>query len=169
LNFKRISLILTLILGLIVLYSGFKLLNFNLFPWLNVFISSTLSLVVFNLSFLIKGKSKPIQLLIFTFFIIQVVLNYSILQNADLLKINWRWLFYPISIFVFILAISAALRKQNKFILLSALICSLLFFICSIFSNYYFWMPLQMICFVFFSIGMIFSKNIQKIKAFESN
>lgn len=168
-NFKRITLALTLILGLIVFYSGYKVLNLDLFPWLNIIISSVLSFVVFILSFIVKGKSKLIQLLLYTFFIIQLILNFSILQNPDLLEKNWRWLVYPISIFVFILSISAALKKKNKFILIIILFCSFFFFIASIFLNFYFLMPLQMICFVFFSVGMFLSKNIQKIKTFETN
>lgn len=168
-NFKRISVLITFILVLIVLYSGYKVLNLDLFPWLNVLISSILSLIVFILSFFIKGKSKPIQLLLLIFFSVQLVLNYSILQNADLLKIGWRWLFYLISIFVYILSISAALKKRNKLILLSILFGSFLFFIISIFSNYHLWMPMQMLCFVLFSIGIVLSKNIQKLKSFESN
>ena len=56
-NFKRITLLLTVILGLTVLYSGFKIMNLDLFPWLNVFIASVLSLTSFILNYFVKGKS----------------------------------------------------------------------------------------------------------------
>ena len=167
-NFKRITLLLTFILGLTVLYSGYKVMNLDLFPWLNALISSALSLFVFLLSFLVKGKNKVVQLLVFLFFIVQLFLNYSILQNADILITRWRWLFYPLIILVYILCFAATIKKKNKTILLGFLSTSFLSFIASILLNYWLWVPLQMLFYVLFSIGIVISKNIQKTKIVES-
>jgi hypothetical protein len=143
-------------------------MNLDLFPWLNALISSALSLFVFLLSFLVKGKNKVVQLLVFLFFIVQLFLNYSILQNADILITRWRWLFYPLIILVYILCFAATIKKKNKTILLGFLSTSFLSFIASILLNYWLWVPLQMLFYVLFSIGIVISKNIQKTKIVES-
>ena len=127
-NFKRISILSTVLLAIVVIYATYKVAILDLFPWLNVLISSSLSFIVFVLSFLVKGKSKIIQLVLLSFFILQLLLNYSILQNSDLLIKNWRWLFYPISIFVYTLSISVALKKGNKRLSLGLIGVSFLFF-----------------------------------------
>jgi len=168
LNFKRITLLLTVILGLTVLYSGYKVMNLDLFPWLNVFIASVLSLTSFILNYFVKGKSIVIQLLLLSFFIVQLFLNYIILQNPEVLRSSWRWLFYPISIFVFILSVSALLKKKNKLVTVSLIVASFIFFMTSIFSTNPIWLQLQMLFYVLFSIGIVMSKNIQKTKIVES-
>jgi len=139
-----------------------------LFPWLNVLISSVLSWFVFLLSYLIKGKNKVVQLLLFTFFIVQLFLNYSILQNVDVLITSWRWLFYPLIFFVYILCFAASIKKKNKPILLGLLLASFFSLIASILSYYTLWVPLQMLFYILFSIGIVVSKNSQKTKIVES-
>jgi len=168
LNFKKITLLLTLILGLIVLYSGYKVMNLDLFPWLNVLISSALSWFVFLISYLIKGKNKVVQLLLYLLFIVQLFLNYSILQNAAILITSWRWLFYPLIIFVYILCFAASIKKKNKPILLVFLSASFFSFIASILLNYALLIPLQMLFYVFFSIVIVVSKNSKKTNILES-
>ena len=143
-------------------------MNLDLFPWLNVFIASVLSLTSFILNYFIKGKSIVIQLLLLSFFIVQVFLNYTILQNPEVLISSWRWLFYPISIFVFILSVSALLKKKNKLVTVSLILASFLFFMTGIFSTNPIWLQLQMLFFILFSIGLVASKNIQKLKSIDS-
>jgi hypothetical protein len=159
LNFKRIIHLLTVILGLTVLYSGFKIMNLDLYPWLNVFIASVLSLTSFILNYFVKGKSIVLQLLLLSFFIVQLFLNYIILQNPEVLISSWRWLFYPVSIFVFILSVSALLKKKYKLVTLSLILASFLFFMTSIFSTNPIWLQLQILFFILFSIGLVASKK----------
>ncbi len=158
-NFKRIIHLLTVILGLTVLYSGFKIMNLDLYPWLNVFIASVLSLTSFILNYFVKGKSIVLQLLLLSFFIVQLFLNYIILQNPEVLISSWRWLFYPVSIFVFILSVSALLKKKYKLVTLSLILASFLFFMTSIFSTNPIWLQLQILFFILFSIGLVASKK----------
>ncbi len=167
-NLKRITLLLTIVLGLTVLYSGYKVMNLELFPWLNVLISSALSWFVFLISYLIKGKNKLVQLLLFTFFIVQLFLNCLILQNATILITSWRWLFYPLIFFVYILCFTAGIKKKNKPILIGLLFASFFSLIASILSNHSLWIPLQMVFYFLFSIVIIVSKNSQKTKIVES-
>jgi hypothetical protein len=155
------------ILGLTVLYSGYKVMNLDLFPWLNVLISSILSFIVFLISYFIKGKSKVVQLLLFTFFVVQLFLNNLILQNPYILKTSWRGLFYPISVFVFILCFAALDKKKNKPILLGFLLASFLCFIASILSNNQLLITFHLLFFIIYSIGMVVTKNIQKQKTIE--
>jgi len=169
LNFKRITILLTVILAIVVVYATYKIAILDLFPWLNILISSSLSFIVFILSFLVKGKNKIIQLALLSFFILQLFLNYSILQNSDLLIKNWRWLFYPISIFVYILSISVALKKGSKLFSFGLIGVSFLFFVFGILSDNSIWLTLQMLFFILFSVVMVASKSIYKPKAIEAN
>lgn len=168
-NFKRITIILTALLVCVVIYATYKVAILELFPWLNVLISSSLSFIVFALSFLVKGKNKSIQLVLLSFFILQLFLNYSILQNSDLLLKNWRWLFYPVSIFIYILSISVALKKGSKLISFALIGGSFLFFVVGVFSINPIWLTLQMLFFILFSVAMIITKNNLKPKAKEVN
>jgi len=161
LNFKRITLFITLLLAIVVLYAAYKVVILDLFPWLNVLISSSLSFIVFILSFLVKRKNKTIQLALLSFFILQLFLNYSILQNADLLIKNWRWLFYLISIFIYIISISVCLKKVNKILMLSLVISSFLFFVFGVLSVNPVWLSLQMLFFILFSVAVVASKNVK--------
>ena len=160
-NFKRITLFITLLLAIVVLYAAYKVVILDLFPWLNVLISSSLSFIVFILSFLVKRKNKTIQLALLSFFILQLFLNYSILQNADLLIKNWRWLFYLISIFIYIISISVCLKKVNKILMLSLVISSFLFFVFGVLSVNPVWLSLQMLFFILFSVAVVASKNVK--------
>ena len=160
-NFKRITLFITLLLAIVVFYAAYKVVILDLFPWLNVLISSSLSFIVFILSFLVKRKNKTIQLALLSFFILQLFLNYSILQNADLLIKNWRWLFYLISIFIYIISISVCLKKVNKILMLSLVISSFLFFVFGVLSVNPVWLSLQMLFFILFSVAVVASKNVK--------
>jgi len=167
LNFKRITLFITLLLAIVVLYAAYKVVILDLFPWLNVLISSSLSFIVFILSFLVKRKNKTIQLALLSFFILQLFLSYSILQNADLLIKYWRWLFYLISIFIYILSISVCLKKVNKILMLSLVISSFLFFVLGVLSVNPVWLSLQMLFFILFSVTVVTSKNVKNPKTID--
>ncbi len=167
LNFKRITILLTVVLTIVVVYAIYKVAILDLFPWLNILISSSLSFIVFVLSFLVKGKNKTIQLALLSFFISQLFLNYSILQNPDLLIKNWRWLFYPISIFIYTLSISITLKKGSKRFSFGLIGLSFLFFVISVFSDKSIWFTLQMLCFLLFSVVTVATKNIHKPKAID--
>lgn len=168
-NYKRLTLLVTVILAIVVIFATYKVVVLDLFPWLNVLISSALSLIAFVLSFLVKGKNRIIQLALLAFFILQLILNYTILQNPEILLKNWRYLFYPISILIYILLISASLKKEKKFFLVGISAFSGLFFVLSIFSPNSIWLTLQLLFFVLFSIVLVASKNIHKPKSIESN
>jgi hypothetical protein len=157
------------LLACVVIYATYKVTILELFPWLNVLISSSLSFIVFVLSFLVKGKNKSIQLVLLSFFILQLFLNYSILQNSDLLLKNWRWLFYPVSFFIYILSISVALKKGSKLISFALIGGSFLVFVVGFFSINPIWLTLQMLFFILFSVEMIITKNNLKPKAKEVN
>ena len=164
-NFKRITIFLTVLLGFVVIYSAYKVAIVDLFPWINLLITSTLSFIVFVLSFFVKGKNKIIQLALLFFFIIQLFLNYTIIHNSVVLIKNWRWLLYPISIFIYILSISVCFKKRNKLLLLTLVVISLFLFIFSIFSSSSIWIILQMLTYILFSITVLISKNIPKSNA----
>jgi hypothetical protein len=169
LNFKRISILLTVLLAIVVIYATYKVAILDLFPWLNVLISSSLSFIVFVLSFLVKGKSKVIQSVMLSFFILQLFINFTILQNSDFFIKNWRWLFYLISIFVYLLSFSVCFKKEKKLLLISLVVGSSLFFILGIFSANPIWLTLQMLFYILFSVTVVVTKKISKSKFIESN
>ena len=158
-----------MLLAIVVIYATYKVAILDLFPWLNVLISSSLSFIVFVLSFLVKGKGKVIQSVMLSFFILQLFINYTILQNSDFFIKNWRWLFYLISIFVYLLSFSVCLKKEKKLLLISLFVGSSLFFILGIFSANPIWLTLQMLFYILFSVTVVVTKKISKSKIIESN
>jgi hypothetical protein len=136
-----------------------------------VLIISSLGFVSLLFNFLVKGKSKYVQIGFLLFFSIQLIFSFFLLRDAELLKVNWRWLFYPISFLVFVLSFSMIRRKQGKsrLILLVLLSFSLLSFLLDISLKTAILFSIQMIFFVLFAIGMLFFKNKEKGKTTHLN
>ena len=170
-NFKKLLVLLTVGFGILLLFSFFKVTQLDLFPWLNVLIISSLGFVSLLFNFLVKGKSKYVQIGFLLFFSIQLIFSFFLLRDAELLKVNWRWLFYPISFLVFVLSFSMIRRKQGKsrLILLVLLSFSLLSFLLDISLKTAILFSIQMIFFVLFAIGMLFFKNKEKGKTTHLN
>jgi hypothetical protein len=171
LNFKKLLVLLTVGFGILLLFSFFKVTQLDLFPWLNVLIISSLGFVSLLFNFLVKGKSKYVQIGFLLFFSVQLIFSFFLLRDAELLKVNWRWLFYPISFLVFVLSFSMIRRKQGKsrLILLVLLSFSLLSFLLDISLKTAILFSIQMIFFVLFAIGMLFFKNKEKGKTTHLN
>ena len=170
-NFKKLLVLLTVGFGILLLFSFFKVTQLDLFPWLNVLIISSLGFVSLLFNFLVKGKSKYVQIGFLLFFSVQLIFSFFLLRDAELLKVNWRWLFYPISFLVFVLSFSMIRRKQGKsrLILLVLLSFSLLSFLLDISLKTAILFSIQMIFFVLFAIGMLFFKNKEKGKTTHLN
>ena len=170
-NFKKLLVLLTVGFGILLLFSFFKVTQLDLFPWLNVLIISSLGFVSLLFNFLVKGKSKFVQIGFLLFFSVQLIFSFFLLRDAELLKVNWRWLFYPISFLVFVLSFSMIRRKQGKsrLILLVLLSFSLLSFLLDISLKTAILFSIQMIFFVLFAIGMLFFKNKEKGKTTHLN
>ncbi len=170
-NFKKLLVLLTVGFGILLLFSFFKVTKLDLFPWLNVLIISSLGFVSLLFNFLVKGKSKFVQIGFLLFFSVQIIFCFLLLRDAELLKANWRWLFYPISFLVFTLSFSMIRRKQGKsrLILLVLLSFSLLSFLLDLSLKTPILFSIQMIFFVLFAIGMLFFKNKEKGKTTHLN
>jgi len=167
LNFKRLSIIFTVCFVLLLIFAFYKILQFDLFPWLNVFILSTLSFCSFLISFLVKKKSKIIQFSVFALLISQLIYNYFLLNDADLLMQSWRRLIYPLSILVYFLSFAMIQKKQGKLKVLSliSLTFSIVAFIANIFQTAEFWVVFQAITYILFILGVLFYKNSPKEKS----
>ena len=154
-----------------MLFSFFKVTQLDLFPWLNVLITSLLGFLSLLINFLVKGKGKFVQIGFLLFFSIQLIFCSLLLRDAELLKENWRWLFYPISFLVFVLSFSIIRRKKGKsrLILLMLLSFSLLSFLLDLSLKTSILFSIQMVFFVLFAIGMLFLKNKEKGKSTHLN
>ncbi len=87
----RIKLIL---IGLLLAYSLYQVLNWNLFPWFNfvvIFGSSFLSLIF---ALVVKIQSRIIKILILTIASIQLFISAIFHTFHELLRVNWQWLFF---------------------------------------------------------------------------
>ena len=162
---------LTVGFGILMLFSFFKVTQLDLFPWLNVLITSLLGFLSLLINFLVKGKGKFVQIGFLLFFSIQLIFCSLLLRDAELLKENWRWLFYPISFLVFVLSFSIIRRKKGKsrLILLMLLSFSLLSFLLDLSLKTSILFSIQMVFFVLFAIGMLFLKNKEKGKSTHLN
>jgi len=169
-NFRFIVVSLTVLTGVLAFFSIYKLVQFQVFPWLNVFILSGLSFLSLLLSLLVKNINKWLKFSLMLFFIIQFSINYLLLNDAKFLKYNWKWLFYLLVFEVFILLIALIQRKQKsmKLILFLLLSIQLVAFIGSIFYVNAFFEQVSFIIFIVFTSIFLLTKN-SKSKSIEKD
>jgi hypothetical protein len=75
---------------LLWMYALYGLSNYQIDPWLNVFITLSIALIQVIISLLIRGKSNFVRTL-FTFFLcLQILLTNELLNRPDWLESNWR-------------------------------------------------------------------------------
>ena len=119
----RIKLIL---IGLLLAYSLYQVLNWNLFPWFNfvvIFGSSFLSLIF---ALVVKIQSRIIKILILTIASIQLFISAIFHTFHELLRVNWQWLFFPITIVFCLVFWDLLLRRTSKIKFFGRIICSML-------------------------------------------
>ena len=157
----KLSSFIGIILGLVFLISVSQIIQGELFPWLNFTIASGLPLIIILLSFLVKDKKIITIKVVYSFIILQFIIAIYFLINPVYLKLYWNLLFIPTLLFICLLFLEFALRK-NKLVFNILKICITVLGISIlsklIFTHYL--LDYVIICSIFslFSL-LIFSKN----------
>ena len=137
----KLSTFVGIVLGLLFLIGVYQvLIQIELYPWLNVTISSGLPLIIFLLSFLIRDKKIITFKVVYSFIILQFITAIYFLTHPEYLKLNWNLLFIPIILFICLLFLEFALRKnQRVFNILKTCIVILVISVLSnlLFNNYF--------------------------------
>ena len=118
----KLSSFIGIILGLVFLISVSQIIQGELFPWLNFTIASGLPLIIFLLSFLIQDKKIITLKVVYSFIILQFIIAIYFLINPVYLKLYWNLLFIPTLLFICLLFLEFALRK-NKLVFNILKIC----------------------------------------------
>ena len=90
-----------------------QIIQKELFPWLNLTIASGLPLIIFLLSFLIKDKKLINLKIVYSFIILQFLIAIYFLNYPDYLKLYWNLLFIPTILFICLLFLEFASRKNQ--------------------------------------------------------
>lgn len=75
---------------LLWMYALYGLSNYQIDPWLNVFITLSIALIQVIISLLIRGKSNFIRTLFTVFLCLQILISNELLNRPDWLESNWR-------------------------------------------------------------------------------
>ena len=118
----KLSSFIGIILGLVFLISVSQIIQGELFPWLNFTIASGLPLIIILLSFLVKDKKIITIKVVYSFIILQFIIAIYFLINPVYLKLYWNLLFIPTLLFICLLFLEFALRK-NKLVFNILKIC----------------------------------------------
>ena len=118
----KLSSFIGIILGLVFLISVSQIIQGELFPWLNFTIASGLPLIIFLLSFLVQDKKIITLKVVYSFIILQFIIAIYFLINPVYLKLYWNLLFIPTLLFICLLFLEFALRK-NKLVFNILKIC----------------------------------------------
>ena len=118
----KLSSFIGIILGLVFLISISQIIQGELFPWLNFTIASGLPLIIILLSFLVKDKKIITLKVVYSFIILQFIIAIYFLINPVYLKLYWNLLFIPTLLFICLLFLEFALRK-NKLVFNILKIC----------------------------------------------
>lgn len=113
-NLNKLILIQTIVFALVFAYSLFKITEWELFPWLNISIATSLPFFALLISMLVKLSSGRIKFMLITFSLFHFFLNLYFLSNPELLRTHWKWLLCPDLIIFCLLFLDLFSRKNDK-------------------------------------------------------
>lgn len=162
-SLNQVLVIQGLLLALLLAFALYQVLILNLFPWLNlsiVFATSFLCLI-FNL--IINIQTRIIKRLILFVSIFQFILSSFLLYQPELLRSNWQWLFFPLSIIFCSIFWDLFSRRSQQIRLIGRIGCFMLLISCTLkFVNQFSWIEYPLtILIVLISTLLFFSKNNQ--------
>ena len=160
-SLRQIASIQVILFGTLIAFSLYQVLNCNLFPWLNlsvIFGSSFLSLIFV---LVVKIQLRIIQILILAIASIQIFMTAFFMSQHEMLRTNWQWLFFPLTIVFCLVFLDLLSRRTDKIKLIGQIFCSLLFILT--FFKFFVrmeWIDSLLIGFVtVITIILLFSKN----------
>ncbi len=163
LNWKRVHWALGILLFLGIVYSFYELTFLKIVPFLSVFIAFLTTGFSFFLGTVVRLEKQMHRIVFVILLLSQLLIAVLLTNNAELLKIHWRWLFYPafgaFAIALFEIANRKSQEKVLKILIGTTLSVLVVHFILQKGISFY-------LLTTFFSLtilGLLFAKD--KIKA----
>jgi hypothetical protein len=158
---NRVLIILTILVAFIFFFSFYQVLNWNLFPWLNLTILFGLSFSSLIFLLMVKIQSRIIIALILSILGLQFVVSLFFLSQPKILGLNWQWLLFP-SLLIFSCIFWDLFSRKLRLINFIGRVACLTLLLLSVlkFSYLVSWIDYLLIGLIFLIMTiLIFSKN----------
>lgn len=100
---------------ILLVYSFFQLINWDLFPWLNLTIVFGSSFLISFFSLIVKVQLKVTNISLLSISFFQIVFSSFFLDQPDILRNQWHWLFFPL-ITSYCILYWDILSRKNEFV-----------------------------------------------------
>lgn len=114
LTWTRVHWAIGIVLFIGTIYSFYELTYLKIVPYLSVFIAFMTSGFSFLLGTFVRLDKQLHRILFAVLIVSQLIIALLLTQNADLLKVHWRWLFYPAFGAIAIALMELANRKTHE-------------------------------------------------------
>lgn len=125
-NVSKIITILGILFALLSAFSLFQVLNWNLFPWLKLSIIFGSSFLCLVLAIVVKIQLKVINYLILVTAFIQLLTSTFMVSQHEILRANWQWMFFPLSVIFSMIFWDLFSRKKNQVNFFGRIACGFL-------------------------------------------
>ena len=146
---------------LMLVFATYQLLDWNLFPWLNVVIIFGSSLLCLIFLMIIKIENPKIKMFILTTASAQLLFSTLFLSQPEILRSNWHWLFFPLLLVFCAIFWDVLSRKTKPVLYIGRISCIILIILTFIkFIKFYNFLDTLIICLMLILVGLILiSKN----------
>jgi len=125
-NVNKVITIVSILFALLCAFSLYQVLNWNLFPWLKLFIIFGSSFLCLIFALVVKIQSRQISYLILVTSLIQFLKTALLLSQIEILRANWQWLFFPLTVIFSMIFWDLFSRKKNQVNFIGRILCIIL-------------------------------------------
>ncbi len=152
-----------IIFALLFAFAFYQVLNWVLFPWLNLTIVFGSSFLCLFFAFIVKIQLRVIKVFILTIASIQILISSIFLSQPELLRNNWQWMLFPLAILFSAIFWDLFSRRMHQINFIGRIACVLLTILSFFkFVNLYFWIDYPLVGLIIITTCLLlFSKNTQ--------
>lgn len=125
-NLTKVITIGTILFAILCAFSLYQVLNWNLFPWLKVSIIFGSSFLCLIFALVVKIHSRQISYLILITTLIEFLICAFMISQYEILRTNWQWMFFPITIIFSLIFWDLFSRKKNQVNFIGRISCIIL-------------------------------------------
>ena len=111
---RRLKNILYILLVGGIIFSSYRLFNWQIYPALQISLCMLLGIVSLSISELVKNLNEQLKKLILASVLAQLILSFIVIINRDLVVEYWRLVFIPSLFIVFLSTYGLSLRREEK-------------------------------------------------------
>jgi hypothetical protein len=163
LTINHVIIIPTIIFALLFAFACYQVLNWVLFPWLNLTIVFGSSFLCLFFAFIVKIQLRVIKVFILTIASTQILFSSIFLSQPELLRNNWQWMLFSLAILFSAIFWDLFSRRIHQINFIGRIACVMLTILSFFkFVNLYFWIDYLLVALIIITTCLLlFSKNTQ--------